>query len=226
MISPSPSVPNYVNLTQTPKITRKFAKPVEKPKVRKVQVINRTLSSPVNYNSVRNEKKTKNYVKVENQPNKGFTRKVSTQQYLNYSNFDDIHQIKDKYNTREQTKKIKSPQNKASIKTTSVDDKIKTETSTNPPSQISNKIESGNPVNHQVKNESKNIRRAPSPSPIRRLSEIDQIDDNIKRRRNSKREIQRKPRRNSVKSPLKFDAGAALDRLRGKAKPSPSLELH
>jgi hypothetical protein len=230
-LSPTPSIGNY--LSKTPNgsnVTRKVGQIFEKPKVRKVQVINRTLSSPAPYKIIQNEE-NKNYVKVDNEK-KVEVKKPSTQQYLEYSNFEDIHQIKDKYNTREQTKKIKSPSNNTLNKNSSIEKKmqtkeyIKRQGNSNPPvkpkpdhmpPQIKNAISKSPMVNRQ--SEQIHQKASTSPKPIqRRLSEIERIDENIKRGRNSKQRVQLKNRRNSEKSPLKFDAGAALDRLRGKKK--------
>lgn len=247
-ISASPSIQNYMHSKpKTGKVTRTIAKQKEEPKVRRVKVINRTLSSPSGYQISKVDQSKTNYIKVVDKDNNKDIKRPSTQQYLEYSKLEDIHQIKDKYNTREKKQQVRSPTNRVPPKKTSIErvnPKQQDPKSVNVPArriinakQGRGRLSEAQNVN-ELQSEKSNLdarpkahpqRRAsmsPSPQPARRrMSEIDKIDQNIRRNRNSQREIQVKKRRNSAKSPLKFDAGAALDRLRGKKRGSPRNRL-
>lgn len=237
--TPTTQVQNYIRKKpQTGKVTRTIAERKEEPKVRRVKVINRTFSNPTGYPISKDQSKT-NYIKVIDKEKQKEERRPSTQQYLEYSNLEDIHQIKDKYNTREKNQKVKSPTNRLP-KNTSIErihPKPQETAPENLPRRPANPVnpapiqrgKAGAPVNAPLDNKVLPPRRAslsPNPQPAkRRMSQIEKIDQNMKRHRNSQREIQVRKRRNSAKSPLKFDAGAALDRLRGKKVVSPRNKL-
>lgn len=209
--------------------THTISKPVEKQQIRKIQVINRKVNSskpfakPVQAHEVRQP----NFIKVIQKEKEG-QRKPGTANVLDYPKREDIHQIKDKYNTREQTQKVraggtlprKTSMDPSRSNPSPKSDMLPPTLPTTPKmTENSRKVVHRNPPLNPQKPQ-RNLTQSPKPVQ-RRLSEIEQIDQNIKKTRNSRPKII-KARRNSEKSPLKFDAGAALDRLRGKPKTSPT----